>query len=519
MAKVIEMNELAVMDRQTQIHLTMPIYVAGENTPARIERNTLTPRQAQRSRRELKQANASRNLQLEALASDATDAIRDWQVHNEEQLRVGLLPDRESVRGFIQCVVDTAADLDGVTAWLMLDSDKPPSARTISEHQGTVRDMLLWLAERGLCPATASRADVQAYVAWMQTEGAPVQMEKMRARWYGLEPRVQYVTDWRGWAALAVKRLYAEAVREAIEAISNVARDKKSKTAVRLANQTVERCRGCLALMLVLVQSYEKMPRRVRFEKYSSATISLRLTLTRSFWQAALKRQAVCENPLSDVKVAKPKTSRRDQILNRRFSDDEVAALLETCAEKHCRSPYERAKAARDKALIALPAVLGLLVSEESELNVSDYKPAEGEFGTLYIRGSRCRAIPLTEKMQAVLDSHLRYRALLNPATPAMFVTMNHGARQDGAQPGERISPRAIRDMFDERQRALNIKRPGRSVHGLRHRFATKAMRSGGDVCLLSEALGHSQLEAAQIYEEVVAFENENLAKLTDNVL
>jgi integrase/recombinase XerC len=513
------MSELAVIDRQTQILLTTPIYVAGENTLARIERNTLTPRQGQRSRRGLKQANASHDLHLKALASDATDAIRDWQVHNEERLRAGLLPDRETVRGFIQRVVDAAADLDGITAWLMLDSDKPPSDRTISEYQGTVRDMLLWLAERGLCPATASRADLQAYIAWMQPEGAPVQMEKMRARWYGYEPRVQYVNDWRGWAALAVKRLYAEAVRDAMVAVSNAAHDKKSKVAARLAQHAVERCWGYLALMLVLVQSYEKTPRRARFEKYSSATISLRLTLTRSFWQAALKRQAVFENPLSDVKVAKPKTNRRDQILNRRFSDDEVAALLEHCAEERCRSLYERAKAARDKALIALPAVLGLLVSEESELNVSDYKTAEGEFGTLYIRGSRCRAIPLTEKMQAVLDSHLRYRALLNPTTPAMFVTMNHGARRDGAQPGERISPRAIRDMFDERQRALNMKRPGRSVHGLRHRFATKAMRSGGDVCLLSETLGHSQLAAAQIYMEVVAFESENLAKLTDNVL
>jgi site-specific recombinase XerD len=121
--------------------------------------------------------------------------------------------------------------------------------------------------------------------------------------------------------------------------------------------------------------------------------------------------------------------------------------------------------------------------------------------------------------MQAVLDSHLRYRALLNPATPAMFVTMNHGARTDGAQPGERISTRAIRDMFDERQRALNIKRPGRSVQGLRHRFATKAIRGGGNLYALSATLGHSQLATTQIYAEIVAFEDENLTKLTDNVL
>jgi integrase/recombinase XerC len=513
------MSELAVIDRQTQILLTVPIYVTDENTPAQTEGNALTPRLVQHGKLALQLATESRNFQLEARASDAVEALREWRAHNEKRLRAGLSPDWETVRGFIRRVVDAEADLDGITAWLVLDSDKPPSSRTISEYQGTVRDVLLWLAERGLCPATASRDDMETYVAWMQAEGAPLQMEKLRAHWYGYEPRVQYMNDWRGWAALAVKRLYAEAVRDAIEAMTNAAHEKKSKMAARLANQAVERCWGYLALMLVLVQSYEKMPRRARFEKYSSETISLRLTLTRSFWKAALKRQAVFENPLLDVKVAKPKTSRRDQILNRRFSDDEVVALLDDCAEEHCRSPYERAKAARDKVLIALPAVLGLLVSEMSELDVSDYNRSEGKFGTLYIRGERERAIALTEKMQVVLDNHLAYRALLNPTTPAMFVTMNHGARRDGAQPGERISPRAIRDMFDERQRALNMKRPGRSVHGLRHRFATKVMRSGGDMCLLSETLGHSQLAAAQIYVEVAAFEDGNLAKLTDNVL
>jgi site-specific recombinase XerD len=513
------MNELAVVDRQTQTLLTMPIYVADENTPARTEGNALTPRLAQRGMRALQLANASRDFQLAALASDAAEALRDWRSHNEERLRAGLSPDQETVRGFIRRVVDAEADLDGITAWLILDSDKPPSDRTISEYQGTVRDVLLWLAEQGLCPATASRADTRAYVAWMQVTGAPVQMEVLRARWYGYEPRVQYLNDWRGWAALAGKRLYAEAVRDAIEAVTNAAHDKKSKLAARQAKQAVERCRGCLALILVLVRSYENMPRRTRFERYSSETISLRITLTRSFWKAALKRQAVFENPLSDVKVVKSETNRRDQVLNRRFSDDEVAALLADCAEERCRSPYERAKAARDKALIALPAVLGLRVSEVNELDVSDYNRSEGEFGTLYIRGDRDRAMALTEKTQAVLDSHLAYRTLLNPATPAMFVTMNHGARIDGAQPGERISTRAIRDMFDERQRALNMKRPGRSVHGLRHRFATKAIRSGGNLCTISTTLGHSQLTTTQVYVEVAAFEDENVAKLTDNVL
>lgn len=510
-----------MIDRQVQTIMTVPVYVVDKNMPALMKGYAPAPKQDQRGKRVIQLTGEGDQHRLEALAFDAVQALLEWSAHNEERCLAGLAPDTESVRGFIQRVVDIEADLDGITAWLLLDSDKR-SERTVREYQGTVRDVLLWLAEQGMCPANVSSTDMKAYVAWLQAEGTPEQTELLRARWYGYEPRVQYMTDWRGWAAIAAKRGYTEAVRDAAKAVKHAAQDTKSRAAARLAERAVKNCRGWLAVMLVLVQTYETTPRQVRFARYSSDTVSLRITLTRSFWKAALSRQAVFENPLLDVKVAKSMTIRRDRILSRYFSDDEVTALIESCAEERCRSAYERAKAARDKSMIALPAVLGLQISEVSGLNVSDYNRSSGEFGILYIRGRRGdkdRAIALTEKIQAVLDKHLAYRALLNPTTPAMFVTMNRGARADGAQPGERISTRGIRDMFDERQMDLGIKRPGRSVHGLRHRFATKAIRGGGNLCTISATLGHGQITTTQVYAEVVAFEDENVAKLADNVL
>ena len=65
------MNQRAVVDRQTQTLLTMPIYVADENMPARTAGNALTPRLVQRGMRAVQLPSASRDFQLEALASDA----------------------------------------------------------------------------------------------------------------------------------------------------------------------------------------------------------------------------------------------------------------------------------------------------------------------------------------------------------------------------------------------------------------------------------------------------------------
>ena len=82
-----------------------------------------------------------------------------------------------------------------------------------------------------------------------------------------------------------------------------------------------------------------------------------------------------------------------------------------------------------------------------------------------------------------------------------------------------RMDVRAVRMMFDERQEALGIKRPGRSFHGLRHRFATRALSKGGNLFRVSEQLGHSAIATTQIYVHVNEMERDNPSKLTDDVL
>jgi site-specific recombinase XerD len=383
---------------------------------------------------------------------------------------------------------------------------------------------VLWCAERGTSPAECGSADMKSFKAWLQADGAPEQMERMRARWYGREARIKYTNDWRGPAALAVQRCYLEAVRDARRAVKAAQRANKRSQArlVKLADRAVANCRGLCSMLLAVVASYERQPRAVSTVRYSNDTVALRITLVRNFFKMAMSRQGVYENPVLEIKVGKSKTSRRDRALSRYFSDEEVMEILARCNEEACHTSYDKALAARNKCMLALQAVEGLRVSEVSNLDVSDYNRSMGDFGALHIRsgkGGKSRMVPLTEKMQVVLERHLAYRNLLNPKCEAMFVSMNHGGRADGAKPGNRIDTRSIRYMFDRIQAELGIKRPGRTNHGLRHRFGTKAIRNGGNLYAVSAHMGHSQITTTQVYVEMAAFEDDNVSKLTDNVL
>jgi integrase len=92
----------------------------------------------------------------------------------------------------------------------------------------------------------------------------------------------------------------------------------------------------------------------------------------------------------------------------------------------------------------------------------------------------------------------------------ALFVSMNAG----GPEGGHRMNVRAVRDMWDELQRRLNIKRPGRSVHGLRHAYATRIMMEDPSALMsLSLSMGHSGVTITQGYLEAAKLIGDNPAK------
>jgi site-specific recombinase XerD len=520
-------TQTTVIDQKTQKFVVTPqaptLYVSGTNLPAITSPSQPFAHAKQTgSGARVFQLTGDGDLRdLEAKAFDAAQALREWYSHSKQQRDSGLGPDLDMVKSFVKRIINGEVEMDGITAWCLLDGDRP-SLRTVQEYCASVRDVLLWLADRGLCPAECGREDMNAYKAFLQADGAPEQMELMRARWYGREPRITYQPDWRGPVTAALVLGYRAALRDADkadQAIKNV-NGKKSKTLSALADRARANCSAWLATWLAVIATYESNPRRLRFERYTSDTVSLRISLTRNFFKMALSRQCVFENPLLEIKVAKSGTGRAQKIISRFFSDAEILKVLETCQEEKMHSPRAKAAAARDTSMIRLMRNQGLRVSEINALDMGDFNPSVSEAGSLQLqhaKGDTQRAVLLTDKTRASLDKWLAYRALLQPASEALFVTLNHGARPDAVQPGERMNVRAIRDMFDEKQKRVGIKRPGRSVHGLRHAYATRAMMEDqSQLVSLSLSMGHSSVTITQGYVEASQLILKNPATLAE---
>lgn len=508
-----------VIDERTQTIVEQTWYVAGENVPAQKRGSTIGASTS--GRRAFALAGDGSLRDLEALAFDAAQALREWFAHAKRQREAGAGPDLELVRGYIDRVVDESRQRDGISAWVLLDGDKP-SPRTIQEYRGSVRDVLLWLAARGICPAETSAEDMKAYKAWLQADGAPTAMEMLRARWYGREPRIVYESDWRGPVGLAAWRGYAAAAADAEKAkrAMRAAEKRQARQLARLAEQAAAVRDRWRASVLAIVATYADQQRAERHSRYTADTVSLRITLARNFWKMALSRQAVFENPLLEIRVGKNGTARAQKIISRFFSDAEVLAVLALCDESTARSPREKALAARNTAIIRLMRNQGLRISEVANLDMDDFNPTAGEAGSLLLRhakGDKSRTVLLTERTRASLDKWLAYRELLKPAGAAVFVTLNVVARPDAAQPGARMNIRGIRDMFDELQKKAGIKRPGRSAHGLRHAYATRAMMEDpGQLIPLSLSMGHSSPTITMGYVEASELINRNPAKLAD---
>jgi site-specific recombinase XerD len=394
-----------------------------------------------------------------------------------------------------------------------IDAGRKPSELTIREYRTSARDLLIWMALRGLCPADAGPDDLKQYKAFLQADGAALEMERMRAAWYRREPRITIVADWRGIIGLMAFQMYRGARGDAAKAQALGQRGR------RLVSQADGIALGCVASLSTLMATFAKQPARIRHESYGDDTVALRITMARSFYKMALSRNCVFANPLLEIKVGKGHTSRGQKIMSRFFSDKEVLDILDELSEDRAHTPRGKAAAARDTAMIRLARNQGLRISEIASLDLDDFNPSAGEQGSLTLRhakGNKERTVLLTEKTRLSLDRWLQYRSILNPLSDAVFVSMHWGNRT-GSEPGNRLTTRSIRAMFDEAQQKIGVKRDGRSVHGLRHSYATRAlMEDENQLVSLMASMGHGDMSTMMPYLEVSQFMAKNPAKLSE---
>jgi site-specific recombinase XerD len=145
---------------------------------------------------------------------------------------------------------------------------------------------------------------------------------------------------------------------------------------------------------------------------------------------------------------------------------------------------------ARNVALLSVMARAGLRVSEVCALQMEDVElnPRSGSALVRQGKGLKERSVPLALQARKDLAAYLAVR----PTAPRAQLFLSKSQRA--------LSVRAVQRMVKRVARLALIDGKDVTPHVLRHTFATRFLRKGGDLATLQSLLGHANLSTTARY-------------------
>ena len=174
----------------------------------------------------------------------------------------------------------------------------------------------------------------------------------------------------------------------------------------------------------------------------------------------------------------------------------------------------------RDHVLLLLAVSTGLRVSELVALNISDIKNGKGVKSIVELRaettkGKRPGEIVIPERVRRRLARFISWKMEhgedVNNHAP-LFAS--RGGGRSGAEKGSRLSVRTAEHIFTMWQTRAGFDRK-LNFHVLRHSYATKLLRSTGNLRLVQKACRHANIQTTTIYAHVTT---EDVAKAAENL-
>lgn len=170
--------------------------------------------------------------------------------------------------------------------------------------------------------------------------------------------------------------------------------------------------------------------------------------------------------------------------LPRGLTDEEISTVL-SC-------PWKGMCPLRDQAIIVLLATYGV---RRAQISTLQFKDVDWNEGTIYFSPHKVGKAVLHVLTGAVAESLADYLAKERPVGDRDHIFLRH------KRPYLRLSPGAISAMV--RNRMVRSGLPPYYPHRFRHAFATRLLRSGQPVKVISDLLGHRSINAVAIYAKV----------------
>lgn len=277
-----------------------------------------------------------------------------------------------------------------------------------------------------------------------------------------------------------------------------------------LSRHTINSYRIALELLLDFVKMQKKIPLQdVTFEMLTGEIVTAfldwleagrgcgistrnnRLAAIRAFIKYAADRDIAsiaALNELKNVAVKKPNKAEAIEYM----SMEAISAIVE---QTNISTP----RGLRDRAFLILMYDTGARVSEMVGITMCDLRFDRTPTIKLHGKGSKIRSVPMMEKTVEYLQ---KYLTEFHPDAPflsdrPLFYTITHGQIHA-------LSDRRIRYLLQaygqEARKSCPAVPENVYPHMFRHSRAMHLYQNGMDLTLVSQWLGHANLETTQIY-------------------
>lgn len=218
-------------------------------------------------------------------------------------------------------------------------------------------------------------------------------------------------------------------------------------------------------------------------QRLAPQTINGRIRCCRIFFRFLRQKQLIPTNPAKELSSIK---APKDAVAT--FTHDELIRLLQ-------QPDQTTFTGLRDYTILLLFLDTGIRIGELLALNVEDVNIKEKELRIRLGKGAKERRVPFQKTCARALQSYLTERGEL--PTTTLFVSVDNRP----------LRIRSLQDRIHDYGLTAKITGVRVSPHTFRHSMAKMYIRNGGDPFSLQQILGHSSLDAVQMY--VRLFSNE----------